>query len=558
MKKSFKRTNFVDLLGADAKMIWGASFTVDEHEAFILAYRLLGGRITDQNAHLTFERRGFRRAGQGIIPRAWLHPFDVPVDRIIPTYHPKLLLIDSPAGHELAVSTGNFASDDLRHTRNLAVHFDVSPSVAKRTAAWIERKPSGHRALCFLVTKEGIKPLRPSGNASTLNQFTACLSRCPACRKGRSQRGEWVVAAPFWSPGALVKMLTLDPEGAVEAYFRTRSVWEQIARGAVSALGGPALKRVAAYELLERGDVQRWHHKVVGWRCCAGAGAHSALYVGSANATTCGFFGQGSRAVNWESGVIWTGGAALWEHARSVARAGFSARHLPTPDESGDEAVRADDEIGALDCEEMERLFAAHLGRFIRVNRKSREIGRYRSKPEQIRILGCYWSLRSVRLRFEDRTQIRDGGVLKPGGRRRVPEKARAQVHCLFERKLDAGGKEADLPQYAEATVDIAELDPPPKIIPADRRSAIASALAGLWWTEWNHGSGNGQSEANNVGEHSRDDVRFPFADYYALEKRRPLAAAAWIDRIVTSDEPALEKLPKHWRAIAEQLRQNA
>ena len=123
---------------------------------------------------------------------------------------------------------------------------------------------------------------------------------------------------------------------------------------------------------------------------------------------------------------------------------------------------------------------------------------------------------------------------------------------------MSSSGREADLPQYAEATVDIAELDPPPKLLPADRRSAIASALAGLWWTEWSHGAGNGQSWKDRPGGHSRDDIRFPFADYYALEKRRPLAAAAWIDRIASSDEPALEKLPKHWRAIAEQLRHHA
>jgi hypothetical protein len=225
--------------------------------------------------------------------------------------------------------------------------------------------------------------------------------------------------------------------------------------------------------------------------------------------------------------------------------------------EGGDEAVvRPDDEIGALDWEEMERLFAAHLGRFIRVNRRTREIGRYRSKGERIRVLGCSWRLQSMRLRFESRTEIRDGGIVRPGERRWVPEGACAQLHGVFEREDGSGSAETDLPRYAEATLDIAELDPEPKRLPGDRESAIASALAGLWWAEWGHDSGGQQRGGAGGMGHAPDDVRFPFADFYALERRRPLAAGAWIERIATSKEPALERLPEHWRAIARELRE--
>ena len=226
------------------------------------------------------------------------------------------------------------------------------------------------------------------------------------------------------------------------------------------------------------------------------------------------------------------------------------------PKERPIDDIRAEDEIGALDCEEMERLFATHLGRFFGGNRRSREIARYRSKKEVVRVLGCSWKLRHIRLRFEDSAQIRDGGLLKPGERRTVAKGARAQVHGVFERVSESDG--LDLQRHAEATVDIAELDPEPERPLVTQRSAIASALAGLWWTQWGEGSGNGEREGEGGGGQIREDVRFPFADYYALKARRPRAAAACAERIATSEEPALERLPRHWRAIAQQLRGRA
>jgi hypothetical protein len=52
------------------------------------------------------------------------------------------------------------------------------------------------------------------------------------------------------------------------------------------------LARIDAFELRDANDLARWHHKVVGWRCCNRPGFRSALYLGSANATT---FGLGVR-----------------------------------------------------------------------------------------------------------------------------------------------------------------------------------------------------------------------------------------------------------------------
>lgn len=549
MKKSLECTNLVGWLGPDTKRLWATSFTVDEHEAFALAFRALGGRIVPDGVYLNFQRSGFRRAGQGVVPREWLHPIDVPVESPLATYHPKLLLAETHAGHSLIISTGNLARDDFRNTRNLATHFEVARPVADKLVNWIRQRPLGHRALCLHVHKNKVRFRKPQTNASCLSQFMHLVERCPACRSNRARTGHWVVAAPFWSPRVLEIMLKHEPKGKVEAYFRTQSVWDKVAAHTQVALGEHELERVTAFALRDsRESLPSWHHKVVGWRCCARRGARSALYLGSANATVSGFFGlRNNSAVNWEAGVIWLGGEALWDAARSVARAGYAATTLRRPQCDLQEGVRDDDELGAADTEEMERIFAAYAAHCIKLNRNTRTIRRIHSNCEVVRALGYDWKLIKLRLRFEHRTEVREGKLLHIGRPLTVPLGVRAQVRALFECQSDDDMR-------AETTIDLVELDPEPERPAPDRRSAIASALAGLWSSDWGELTGSGEKQMRGESASLRDDVRFPFAELFALRTRRPAAADGWLQRITSNKEEALKPLPDFWRLIAREV----
>lgn len=555
MRKKFDLTDFGSWLGPDASRLWGTSYTVDEHQAFAIAYRIFGGRVLPMGVHFRFQRSGFRRAGQGVMPRRWLNPFSVPPERPLPSYHPKLILSQTTSGYVLVVSTGNLAQDDMWRTRNLAVRLKVKRAVANNVSRWIERPIKSHRALCIVVAGEKVAVRKPATNASTLSQFVELQERCPACEKARRSRGSWVVAAPFWSPGALVKIAERDPDGTIEAYFRARSIWEQVALRAKADSTLVQLDRVHAYELRQNGDLPRWHHKVVGWRCCAARSARGALYLGSANATVCGFFGKGKRAVNWEAGVIRTGGTAVWEQARSLARAGFSAVKLAPPKGAVDPDIESADELGTTDTDEIERMFAAHVERRIRVYRRSRSIG-LTGGDGLVRVLGHSWRLDKVRLRFEDQSAIKDVGVLVRGKRLRIPEGTRPQVHAVFTLELPAGKtSDPEVPPYAETTLDLVDLDPEPELPPPTRQSAMAAALAGLLGSQWGDGEGNGRSAAAPESGGAREDVRFPFAEVFALGTRRPHVASAWLERIAGNGERALDPLPKFWPRLAEALR---
>lgn len=544
--------NLTEWLGPDARRLWATSFTIDEHEAFALVYRSLGGRAPADGVRLNYHRRGFRRAGQGVVPRAWLHPVDVPNEAPVPTYHPKLLLAETSEQHVLVISTGNIATDDLRHTRNLAVRLRPRAAVANRIADWIRRAPRQHRQLCLLADRDDCQVLPAGANRSTLAQIAGQLERCGRCRPRRARTGEWIVAAPFWSPGTIDRLIELEPAGRIEAYFRLRTIWDQVA----NALEAPSrARRVAAFELRDGGELPRWHHKVLGWRCCRRPGARAALYLGSANATICGLVGKSGRAVNWEAGVLWLGGASLWDHARSVARAGFAAKALGSPRANGAQVARNDD-LGPAESEELQRVFAVHAARCIRVNRVTREVGRSAMAAKPFRALGRRWTLSSLELWVERKSRIRDLGRLSPGVRVRIPADGRAHVRAIFKIADDAISTSGEGLGFAETTIDLSELDPEPVLPSATTRSSIAAALMGL--VSDVPGNGNGGAAGRDAGlpnGRGPSDVRFPFSEFLALHDRRPTAALAWLDRIVGSNEPVLEQLPQHWREIARELR---
>ena len=477
--------NLTDLIGIDAKRLWATSYTVDEHEAFAVAYRTLGGRIPNSGVYMRFQRSGFQRAGQGVIPRSWLHPQNISAKLPLETYHPKLLLADTPDGYRLVVSTGNLTRDDLRKTRNLAVQLHLDTHTAKSIIRWIEYPPLIHRALCILV-KRGKTRVIKSTPKSSLLQFIDKIERCPTCKASRFKHGNWVVAAPFWSPGVLQRMFECDPRGSIEAYFRNRTIWNQVGGWAIANSNKVNIARVQAFELQDKGDLPRWHHKVIGWRCCSGRRARVALYLGSANATMYGFFGSKGLAVNWEAGAIWLGNANLWKHVCIVARAGFSAKRIGTPEVDIETQVKSDDELGTTDTEEIERLFAAHLSRLIRINRSKREVSRIGPQNVLVRVLGHSWRLQKIRIEFEDSVSIKDGGVLRNNKRIRVPKATYVQVIAKYQRELKKGQDlPFGLPRYVMTRLDLTELDPEPKCQISDRKSAIASALAGLMTKSW-------------------------------------------------------------------------
>jgi hypothetical protein len=536
-------------LGYDLLRVWASSFTVDEHEAFAIVYRALGGRVPTEGVRLTFHRHGFRRAGQGVMPRRWLKPFNVPSEAPLPTYHPKLILAEtSERRHVLFVSTANLATDDLRQSVNLTVGLNVSPSLAKRVARWIDHPPEKHRALCLQVGDRSCQMISPGRNRSTLEQVASRLERCKRCAS-TARCGEWIVAAPFWSPATISELLRREKNGRIEAYFRIRTVWDQVA----AALHNrpEETERVVAYELRNTaGHTARWHHKVLGWRCCNRPGARSALYLGSANATVCGLIGKG-EAINWEAGALWLGGAELWRHARDVARGGLTAFALGRPRKTDVGAPKTDDELGAAETEELRRVFSAFASRCVRVERSSREVTRSTRADLAVRALGRRWHLDSLEVRIEQQNQVRDLGRLKAGRPIRVPQNGRAQIRAVF--KIEAGAM-ADGPGFAETTIDLWELDPEPTRLRATPKSSIEAALVGLIGGAWSSGGG-GATEQSTAGAPSPLDVRFPFAHYFSLQDRRPAAAHAWLDRLVHSKEPALAQLPTHWREIAKALR---
>jgi|WetSurMetagenome_2_1015567.scaffolds.fasta_scaffold20052_2 hypothetical protein len=558
MKKKLDRQDLATLIGQESKRLWGASFTVDEHEAFAMVFRALGGRTPNSGVHLSFQRSGFRRAGQGVIPRNWLQPFTPPHETPLPTYHPKLVLSENVDGYALAVSTGNFASDDFRKTSNLAVKLDLEVGDFEMVRQWIESRPHQHRALCLLEDRGGGRFFRPKANESTAAQFRKNLERCPACRRAGVRRGQWLVASPFWSPTALKLMLDWEPKGSVEAYFRSRALWEQVGLSASVLWPKVRFDQVQAFELRNAGKLDRWHHKVIAWRCCDSRSAKTALYLGSANATVCGFFGKAGRAVNWEAGVLWKGGPQLWEYARAIARLGLQAKELRFPEGEADNGINGEDDLGVLDSEEFERIFAFHVERCIRVFKGSREVTATHGK-NSARVLGHQWRISRLELLAESGNDVRFVGLLRHGKRLKVQKGLRPQIHAVFLLDLPPDRhSNLSVPPRVDVSLDLVDLDPEPVEAKPTKQTSIQVALAGLGGRGWD-GGGRGSGKRPPVNGHAGPvDVRFPFAEYQAFQGRRPAAAAMWLERVAASSEKALDLLPMYWREIARLLKEES
>lgn len=556
MKKKLAETDLPMLLGPglDILKLWVSSFTVDEYQAFAAIYRILGARIPNKNIYFSFQRSGFRRAGQGAFPRSWLNPFDIPSEKPLPTYHPKLFLSETSAGYSLVISTGNMAKDDLFNTNNFAVQLNLDRKNAKSVADWIEEQPSGHRALCLLADNKNKSVIATRSNSSSLSQFLAQAHSCKSCRAS-TPRGEWIVAAPFWSTEAFIKMTRNDPDGVVEAYFRDKSIWQQIACSLKqNSKHTVNFKRIKAFELINNGVAARWHHKIIGWRCCNGKHANSLFYLGSANATACGFFGTSTgKTVNWEAGAIWKGGNELWEYTRAVARAGFSAKKLSVPlNCPANSKIDENDDIGTPDTEEMERIFAAHLARCVRVKKTAREVGRRSGMQGRVRVLGHEYCINVIGLRSEDRHgQVKELPKLTPKKYVKIKNGHYAQLYGVFKIVNDGN---ADMPQQLEVSIDLFELDPNPalKHTKPTRKDAIAAALAGLMEREQSDGKdGGSRKKGEGTKRQGILDVRFPFSSFLSFAEKNRWAAEVWLERIANSDEDLMKHLPEFWSQLA-------
>ena len=559
MKQKQTITDLPMLLGPglDISKLWVSSFTVDEYQAFAAIYWILGARIPDEIVSISFQRGGFRRAGQGAMPRAWLKPFDIPLEKPLPTYHPKLFLSKTSADYSCIISTGNIAKDDLFYTNNFAAQLNLLSKNAEFVARWIEKPPEGHRALCLLAKSDNqyASVIKSRSNASSLKQF---LDQCHLCKSCRSDtpRGEWIVAAPFWSPEALIKMAKNDPEGIIEAYFRDESIWQQIACSVKQNQKHTGdLKRVKAFELINNGSTAKWHHKVIGWRCCNAKHANSLLYVGSANATACGFFGTSNgKTINWEAGAIWQGGNELWEYTRTIARAGFSAKKLSVPLNCQSLEINVNDEIGTYDQEEMERIFAAHLARYIRVKKNTHEIVMKANIQKKVRVLSHDWIIEEIGIRQDKKGQVKDE-KLRPERVVKIKKDHHAQLYGIFQIEKN---EDANMPRRFSTVIDLFELDPAPQITQPTRKDAISAALAGLLvGKDWGDGNGGDRKKRNRINHHNIQDVRFPFSGLFGLAAKNKKAAQAWLMRITQPGENIMKNLPPFWSQIASKIQED-
>jgi hypothetical protein len=473
-------------------------------------------------------------------------PFNVPWEQPLPTYHPKLLLVEQNSGkYVLVVSTANPSEDDLKRSRNLAVSLKLAPKSAEQIRKWIVARPRD-RALCLWADGDRFeRVLGAANNLSTLRQIQQTVIRCQKCASNSVETDEWLVASPFWSPGTAKELLGANSDNTLEAYFRSDEVWRSIA----TSLNRSALNRVAAFELQSAGRGAPWHHKVVAWRCCNSPGFRSALYLGSANATVSGLGGKIGRAVNWESGVIWLGHRGLWEYARVVARAGYSAKKLARPHASNLK-VADTDEFGFND-EDLRRGCAAYGVKCYRVNRRARTIKRLSIADKSFPIAGESWVLHKLQILAQARNGYEKLTHLKKAGNVvTVVKEARATAVLIFESK--GNGK----PRYVRIEIDVIELDPPTKAI-SSTGASIRAALAALGGAGW---LANGKSKGGRRGKavsSSISDIRFPFQNVFSAlgNTNKSSSAKRWIDSVAGGREPRFSGLPGFWRELAREMR---
>lgn len=537
MKKRIPQLQpIVELARGEVESLHAATYTLHEAEALALAWHLLGGLDSISPVFIRHDRSGFKRTGTGLLPRAWLRPFETPVEDPLPIYHPKLVLAkqrDGSPAYRLLVSTANLSTADQRVSRNLATALSLSRDLGEQTANWIRKPRANQRVFNVLARAGKVKLLRGAG--PTFKQFLEVVQSlgCGGC--GRRDRDLWLIAAPFWNPIAFASVFAEHPHAHVEAYFRDRPQWDRVG----ASLSRDRLGQIERFTLRSSHREPPWHHKLVAWRCCTSSRAGCAAYLGSANATGQGFFGINGKVVNWEVGVIAVGGKSLWDHARGAARCGLTAVRLGVP--RGDGKAENDEEVGAHgDDEHILRALRCHLAASVIIYRASRD-ARLRSGIRDRMRAGCEWWNR-------ERVMVIDGE------RRRELCPGRALTMREGVTVALEGRYESEKGHYLDISFDIAELGPEPKIPEPTPAGAIASALAGLLGTGRDGSGGNDTTGEPVPTRHAPADIRFPFSEFFDAREARPAVAEAWLSRFGRATDATFAKLPSHWQEIAREL----
>jgi hypothetical protein len=281
------------------------TYSADESILHVLLNAI---RLAPPHLEFHYELSRLIEYSRPVVPRRTLKPHAPhgtgTWENRLPVWHPKVWLARWPKRNALVVSTANLTPADLRTRGNVASIVDVSSRDANRIAAWARaRRPP--RTL--LVDARGRRAEIIITNRSSWAEFAERLAVQGV------QREEWLFASPFWSelsvhlnerPTSDLRLTVLGP---------SREILERaLAKVACTALNAfvPA-----------RGD---FHQKVIAVRQTLRRSTRVVLYVGSANATTSGFFGRSRRGFNWEAGLIRSGGHEVWKLARAMAEVGPS------------------------------------------------------------------------------------------------------------------------------------------------------------------------------------------------------------------------------------------
>ena len=537
MKKRLDRLNLQSQ--ARVNSLWATSYTLDEAEFYRLVFHTMGRFSQSAQVHLTCDRSGFKRTPAVIVPRKWINFRPKPKNaKLLATYHPKLVLLSADKSQRLIVSSANITPTDQRRQRNLAFELLLNNTQARTVRHWI-KNPKGKQTLVAIVPPRGGVRVPPPDNRPTIDHFRdhILLQRC---RHSSLRKNWWIVAAPFWSPVFLQRLIDIhaggEADGKIEAYFRDEHQWGACRKHLKAA------SRVAAYRLLENGTYPPWHHKLLAWRCCDSSRAKAVVYVGSANATVSGILGQKGQAINWEAGAVFIGGAELWEHARSAARAEMRAEYLPAGSSSEfeeDEVIgpqsEADDQIN-------ERL-SQHLEQHVLVRRPN-QVKLCSKKIKPIRILGSEWEVNKASLLTGKGKELQLGSSQWS----RVAKNSLATIRAEYI---------SDKSKRWTIHLDLPELDPEPPHFEISAGEA-AHQFRQLLQQDTRESDGKTRKSINasfeDVISPQHLDIRFPFREALCGLQDYPERTTHHLKGLLSAKDEIGQRAPAFWKMIASAL----
>jgi hypothetical protein len=527
------------------KNIWATSYTVDEHEAWGAFWQLLNGNINKSNCYLRYHQSSFRRSGNGVLSRECIYPN--PVSKgftTIATYHPKLLLAKlANDTFKLIISTANIATDDFRHTTNVAVALDVTEKQANFIKEWIRKAPDKNRAFNFHYTNGKFSIIDGDKNEPSFKQILRFTKPCTNCK----EKNKWLIASPFWSASIFNEVFNHNENSEVTAYFRNQSTLDNVSRHKSVNKNADKIK---AYTLKDNGSEARWHQKVLAWRCCQKPGANAIIYLGSSNATASGMTGINNVAVNWESGLIETGKADdIWEKAECLAKAGLrQGRKLPIKKKN--DLTDDNSEWGFEDINDIKSAMSPFVYASVKIDKESRTITKLKNL-KSFSLFGKKWEIKDLHV-------IEDNKSKQWRNERSIIRKD-SFAQLIASIQSDNSILSDDSRDNFTILVDIIELDPEPEKIDIQKINSIRSAKNILNSYLYRIDSPNEATDAINnsqASESGSEDVRFPFTEFFECQQKHPDAAKSWLVNVI-GKQGIFQNVPEHWTDIAMDL-QNA